>query len=537
MLPEIRDHARLSATFRWRLPERFSIAEAICDRFARREPDRPAILLKRPGVALDITTYGELRRRSLALAAALAKRGLGRGDRIAVLLPQGPEAIVAHVAASRLGAVAMPLALAFGPDALSYRLADSGTRAIVTTAAGLAKLREIAEPLPALETVVSVDGADEDALDYAALTATGEAPPEIALGPDDPALMIYTSGTTGPPKGALHGGRVLIGHLPGFRLTHDFLPRPDDRAWTPADWAWAGGLLNLAMPALHYGVPLVAQPTTKFEPEAAFALMDEAKLRNVFVPPTALRLMSAVERPRERHRFALRSAVSAGEQLGEATFLWAKEALGLTVNEVYGQTECNYVLSSAAALGVSKPGAIGKATPGAEVALFAADGRRCGPGEPGEIRVRQPHPVTFLKYWGKPEATTEKFDGEWLLTGDQAVMDEDGYVRFVGREDDVITSSGYRIGPGEIEDCLSRHPAVALAAVVGKPDAVRTSIVKAFVQLKPGVEGGPELVDEIKAFVRTRLSSHEYPREVVFVPELPLTTTGKVIRRLLRERE
>jgi len=366
--------------------------------------------------------------------------------------------------------------------------------------------------------------------------AGGEVPPADTT-PDDPALMIYTSGTTGPPKGALHGGRVLLGHGPGFRLTHDGFPKAGDRGWTPADWAWAGGLLNLMMPCLFDGVAVVAQPTVKFDPEAAFALIAEADIRNAFIPPTALRLMAQADDPRARHPgMKLRTLVSAGERLVEASYDWARRALGVPVNEVYGQTECNYVLASVAALGISKPGFTGKPVPGHEVALFDADGRRCGPGEQGEIRVRAPDPVMFLEYWGQPEATRRKVEDGWLVTGDQAVMDADGFFRFVGRDDDVITSAGYRIGPSDIEDCLARHPAVALSAVVGKPDEIRTEIVKAFVQLKPGHAGDDALAEELKLFVRTRLSHHEYPREIEFVGELPLTTTGKLIRRLLRER-
>ena len=521
--------------FRWDLPQTFNIAEAICDRWALDEPDRVAILTKRPGEALVPTTYGELRAASQALAAALARRGVARGDRVAVFLPQGPEAAIAHVAVSRLGAVAMPLALAFGPDAVAFRLRDAGARAVLTCGAGLEKIREIEEPLPDLTVTVSTDGADGDALDWSALIDEGGEVPPPDTTPDDPALMIYTSGTTGAPKGALHGGRVLLGHVPGFRLTHDGFPRTGDLGWTPADWAWAGGLLNLMMPCLHDGVAVVAQPVTKFDPEAAFALIGEAGVRNAFIPPTALRMMAQVEDSKGRFpAMGLRTLVSAGERLGEASFEWALETFGTPVNEVYGQTECNYVLASFAALGVSRAGFTGKPVPGHEVAVFGADGRRCAPGEQGEIRVKAPDPVTFLKYWGQPQATAAKFDGEWLLTGDQAVVNEEGYFRFVGRDDDVITSAGYRIGPSDVEDCLSRHPAVALAAVVGKPDELRTEIVKAFVQLKPGVSGDAALGEELKRFVRLRLSHHEYPREVEFVDALPLTTTGKIIRRLLR---
>ena len=529
---------RLRETFRWGLPRTFNVAEAICDRWARAEPDRVAVLTKRPDVALAATTYGALRRESLALAAALRSRGVGRGDRVAILLPQGAEAVAAHLAISRLAGVAMPLALAFGPDAVSFRLRDAGACALITCAAGLAKLREISEAVPDLAVVVSTDGADGDALGYHALIAAGGDVPPADTTPDDPALMIYTSGTTGPPKGALHAGRVLLGHVPGFKLTHDGFPKDGDLAWTPADWAWAGGLLNLMMPALHEGVPVLAQPSTKFDPEGAFALMEEAGVRNAFIPPTALRLMAQVKDPGARWpNLRLRTLVSAGEKLGEASFGWARAALGVPVNEVYGQTECNYVLASAAALGVSRAGFAGKPFPGHDVRLFDAEGRECGPGEPGEICVRRPDPVMFLRYWNQPEATEQKYRGEWLRTGDQAVRDGDGYFAFVGRDDDVITSSGYRIGPNDIEDCLVRHPAVALAAAVGKPDEMRTEIVKAFVQLKPGLQASEALAEELKRFVRGRLSAHEYPREVAFVDELPLTTTGKIIRRALRERD
>jgi acetyl-CoA synthetase len=317
-------------------------------------------------------------------------------------------------------------------------------------------------------------------------------------------------------------------------MPHEFMPQPGDLAWTPADWAWAGGLLNMLLPALHFGIAVVARPVTRFEPEEAYRLMAEMGIRNAFVPPTALRMLRSVESPRARFDLKLRTVAAAGETLGAETLHWGREALGLTINEAYGQTECNLVLASCAAIGISRPGCIGKAVPGHEVAIIRADGSVCKAGEEGQIAVRRPDPVMFLGYWNRPEATAEKFIGDWMTTGDQGVQDSDGYIRFIGRDDDVITSSGYRIGPGEIEDCLLKHPAVSLAAVVGKPDPLRTEIVKAFVVLKAGHEGSPALVRELQAFVRARLSAHEYPREITFRDELPLTTTGKIIRRLLR---
>jgi acetyl-CoA synthetase len=383
--------------------------------------------------------------------------------------------------------------------------------------------------------VWSIDGSADDAEDFHAMLARAASNfTPVATTPDDPALMVYTSGTTGPPKGALHAHRVLLGHLPGIEFPHEFLPQPGDRFWTPADWAWAGGLLNVLLPGLHYGVPVVAQKFDKFDPEQAFAVMAKMGVRNAFIPPTALRMLRSVPRPNANVR--LRSVGSGGEALGAETYEWGKSALGITINEFYGQTECNLVLASCAAIDVSRPGAIGKPVPGHRVAVIRPDGSRCAAGELGQIVIERPDPVMFLQYWGKPDATREKFIGEWMTTGDQGVTDADGYVAFVGRDDDVITSSGYRIGPTEIEDCLIRHPAVALAAVVGKPDALRTEIVKAFIVLKSGHPPSQALAADIQGFVKTRLSAHEYPREVAFIDEMPMTTTGKVIRRLLRQR-
>ncbi|MBK9081106.1 MAG: AMP-binding protein [Rhizobiales bacterium] len=536
MLPDARDYATLVSAFRWAIPPRFNMGVAVTDAWAARAPDRPAILEAGADFSLKATTYGELSRRSNRLANVLRRLGVRPGERVAILLPQSADVVVAHAAVYKLGAVALPLAALFGVEALDYRLRDAGVGVVITNAAGVAKLAPVRTGLPGL-AVLSVDGADGTALglpEEMAKAAPDFAP--VATGPDDPALMIYTSGTTGPPKGALHGHRVLLGHLPGVEFAHEFTPRPGDRFWTPADWAWAGGLLNALLPSLYFGVPVVARKAEKFDPEEAFALMARTGVRNAFVPPTALRLLRAVERPRQRFGFDLRSVASAGEALGAETFAWAREALGLTVNEIYGQTECNLVLGSCAAIGVSRPGAIGKPVPGHEAEVIRADGSLADVEEIGQIAIRRPNPVMFLSYWNQPEATATKFLGDWMLTGDQGVRDGEGYVRFLGRDDDVITSSGYRIGPGEIEDCLLRHPAVALAAVVGKPDPLRTEIVKAFIVARPGVRTGPDLVDELKSYVRTRLAAHEYPREIEFVASLPMTTTGKIIRRELRDR-
>src|SRR5215475_8860768 len=535
VLPRVKDYDSLYSQFRWQVPARYNIGGDVCDRWAEKEPDRLAILHARPDGRDDHVTHGWLRDTSNRLANALRAHGIGRGDRVSILLPQLPDVAAIHIAVYKLGAVALPLAVLFGADALSYRLQNSGAKALITNAWGVERIAEIRNDLPALKLVLSLDGPADGALGFAdELSRASSDFTPIDTSPDDPAMMVYTSGTTGQPKGALHGHRVLIGHFPGVETHHDFLPQPGDRLWTPADWAWAGGLLNVLLPGLHYGVPVVAQKFDKFDPEQAFAVMAKMGVRNAFIPPTALRMLRSVPRPHANVR--LRSVGSGGEALGAETYEWGKSVLGIAINEFYGQTECNLVLASCAAIDVSRPGAIGKPVPGHRVAVIRPDGSPCAAGELGQIAIKRPDPVMFLQYWGKGDATREKFIGEWMTTGDQGVIDADGYVTFVGRDDDVITSSGYRIGPTEIEDCLIRHPAVALAAVVGKPDAVRTEIVKAFIVLKSGHAPSEALAADIQGFVRTRLSAHEYPREVAFIDEMPMTTTGKVIRRLLRQR-
>jgi acetyl-CoA synthetase len=540
MLPQSRRYEDIVREFRWHIPAHFNIGVEVCDRWAARDPGKLAV------VAVDGTgrahqvSYGWLRETSNRLANALSAYGVTRGDRIAILLPQVPEVAAIHIAVYKLGAIALPLATLFGTDAIAYRLQNSGAKALVTTVQGLAKLAEFgrtADELADLQLVLSLDGTADGALDFHGTLARASSDfTPAATEADAPALMVYTSGTTGQPKGALHAHRVLLGHMPGIELPHDFFPQPGDRFWTPADWAWAGGLLDCLLPSLYCGVPVVARRFDKFDPEEAFALMARHGVRNAFIPPTALRMLRAVSDPRGRYDVRLRSVGSGGEALGAETLEWGRSALGLAINEFYGQTECNLVVGSCAAIGLMRAGCMGKPIPGHTVSVVQSDGQPAKPGEVGQIVVRRPDPVMFLEYWGQPQATSDKFIGDWMTTGDQGMVDDDGYFSFVGRDDDVITSAGYRIGPTEIEECLIKHPAVALAAVIGKPDPLRTEIVKAFVVLRPNHSPSDDLADEIQGFVRTRLSAHEYPREIAFIDEMPMTATGKVIRRVLRAR-
>ncbi len=525
LLPPAGSHEELRQAFRWEIPARCNIADEACDRWVG--SGRTALIHLHDSGAVETISFDELHRRACRLANVLEARGIGRGDRIGVLLPQCPEAAVAHIAAYRMGAIAVPLFLLFGEEALQYRLADCAAAALVTDEAGLAKLEPVRDRLPALRCILGPDLPVQ-------MARAKDSHPCAATGPDDPALIIYTSGTTGSPKGALHGHRVLRGHLPGVELPQERFPQPGDLFWTPADWAWIGGLLDVLLPSLFHGVPVLAHRMQKFDPEFAFHLMARHGVRNAFLPPTALKMMRGVPSPR-RFGHRIRSIGSGGETLGAEILEWGRSAFGVMVNEFYGQTECNLVVSNCAGLFPVKPGSMGRAVPGHEVAILGEDGAPLPPGEEGAISIRAPDPVMFLGYWNRPEETAEKFRGEWLVTGDRGIADADGHFFFVGREDDVITSAGYRIGPGEVEDFLLSHPAVLSAAVIGLPDRLRTERVTAVVVPRPGVTPTPALAAEIQDFVRTRLAAHLYPRQVEFADALPLTATGKIMRGVLRK--
>jgi acetyl-CoA synthetase len=536
MLPSASTYDQLRARFRWRIPDYYNIGVDVCDRWAAREPGRLALIDVREAGDRHFT-YAELRALSNQTANVLRAQGVARGDGVGVLLPQAAETAYAHVAIYKLGGIAIPLFTLFGAEALEHRLANSGTVAAITNAQGAAKLAGLRDRLPALKIVLSIDGASDGALDFHALRAAQAVDFEpVKTRADDPALIIYTSGTTGLPKGALHAHRVLLGHLPGVEMSHDFLPQPGDRIWTPADWAWIGGLLDVLLPALHHGVPVIARRFEKFTGEAAFELIRNYGVRNAFLPPTALKIMRAAADPAKGRQVEMRSVASGGETLGAELLDWGRKVLGVTINEFYGQTECNMIVSSCAAIMDAVPGVMGRPVPGHELAVIDDSGEAVPPGMHGMIAVKRPDPVMFLRYWQDEEATRRKFIGDWLLTGDQGLREPDGRIRFVGRDDDIINSAGYRIGPGEIEDCLMRHPAVEMAAAVGKPDAARGEIVKAYVVLNEGHVPGDGLARELAEHVKARLAAHEYPRQVEFVDALPLTTTGKIIRRELRDR-
>lgn len=548
--------------FRWHVPARFNLAEACCARWARETPGATALVCEREGAATAVVhSYAELERAASRLAQALRRLGVARGDRVALVLPQRFETAAAHMAIYKLGAVAMPLSMLFGPDALEYRLQHSGARVALVDEGGIDNLLAARAACPGLETVLAVGGATgRGDLDWVCALAVERedtfAPADTAA--DDAAVLIYTSGTTGPPKGALMPHRALIGNLSGFVASQNWFPQDDAVFWSPADWAWTGGLMDALLPTLYFGRPIVGFQG-RFHPERAFDLMERHGVTHTFLFPTALKqMMKAVPKPRERFPgLRLRAVMSAGEAVGDAVFAYGQEALGVTINEMFGQTEVNYVVGNcAASLGAdgrpapgwpARPGSMGRPYPGHRIAVIDDDGRECPRGTPGDVAVHRrdrhghPDPVFFLGYWGNEAATRAKFTGDpgdsWCRTGDTAVMDEDGYLWYQGRSDDVFKAAGYRIGPSEIENCLVKHPAVANAAVVPKPDAERGAVVKAYVVLAPGVQGDAALVEALQRHVKGQLAPYEYPKEIEFIDALPMTTTGKVQRRVLRLQE
>jgi acetyl-CoA synthetase len=529
--------------FRWQVPDRFNLGWNCCGQWA---PDRTRFALYWEDESGETRAYSfwDIQREANRLSNALAALGVVRGERVAILLPQRPETAIAYIAIFQMGAIALPLSHLFGPEALEYRMQNSEACAAIVEPTTIANLWAVKDRLPALKVVIGVGGAVEAGVHPwgELLARAGSRFACIDTHANDPALIVYTSGTTGPPKGALKAHRVLLGNIPGFVHSHDFFPQPGDMFWSPADWAWTGGLMDALLPTWHFGQPILGY-RGRFDADRAYYLIEKYGVRNAFLFPTALKLMmKAMPEPRQRYQINLRSIMSGGESVGVTVFEWAREQLGVTINEIFGQTEINYVVGNCQAAWPVKPGAIGRPYPGHRVAIIDEHGAEVPRGELGEIAVMRsvdgvPDPVFFLEYWKNPDATRAKFIGDWGCTGDQGRMDEDGYIWYQGRSDDVIKSSGYRIGPAEIESCLVKHPAVANAAVIGKPDEARGAIIKAFIVLQPGQSASKQLEEDIRQHVRGRLAPYEYPREIEFIDALPMTTTGKVQRKQLRQRE
>ncbi len=530
-------YEEVCGNFKWEIPKYYNIGVDVCDKWAL-DQKRLALIYIDPQGREQKYTFRDLRDLSNQLANTLKANHINRGDRVGILLSQRPETLISHIAIYKLGAIAVQLLTLFGPDAIEFRLQDSRAKAVITDKANLPKICGIKERLPCLELIIAVDGGKaEGTMDFWKGLATGSRYfTPFKTKPEDPALIIYTSGTTGQPKGTLHGHRLLPGILPGFEFFHNLFPQQGDLMWTPLDWGYIGGSYDALFPTLHHGYPVLAYRPRKFDPEEAFYMMAKHGVRNLMAVPTVLRMMMhTVKHPRERYDIRLRSITAGGETLGQELCAWTRENLGVDINEQYGQTECDLVVGCCSEVMKIVPGAIGRAVPGHIVEIISEDGRIAGPDKLGEIAVKAPDPVMFLGYWNNPRATQQKFIGDWMRTGDYGRKDNGGNFWFSGRKDDIIESGGFRIGPGEVEDCLMKHPAVALVGVIGVADPVRGEIVKAFILPKAGVTPNKALEQSLKDHVKNNLEAHAYPREVAFVDEMPRTKTGKILRNELRK--
>lgn len=538
------DYDALVEAFEWDVPPQFNMAKYCCDRWAG-ERGRVALFAETAdGESRRTVTYWQLRNAANRLANHLAERGIRAGDRVGVNVPQKPETVLAHIATWKLGAVSVPLSTLFGPDAIGYRLSDAGAAACIVDGSNVDALREArADTDLNLRTVLTVDVPDpaaDEADIWTAIESHDRDFETVETTADHDAVLIYTSGTTGDPKGVRHAHRMLLGHLPLFLTTFCNVELGDkDVFWTPAEWAWIASLFDVVIPGLYYGRPVVSHHREQFDPTAAFDVIERYGVTNYFAPPTALRMMMQVDPDADVS--SVRVVASGGESLGTSIVEWAREVFeGAVVHEGYGQTEANMIVGDCTALTEFREGTIGRAGPGHEIAIVDPETAEPSvpPGEIGEIAVRyEGDPVCFMEYWGKPEKTAEKVQNGWLLTEDLGVLDEDGYLTFHSRTDDVIISAGYRIGPVEVEESLATHPAVADAGVIGIPDDERGEVPKAFVVLAPAYEPHDDLVADLQQHVKDRLAAYEYPREIAFLDELPKTTTGKVRRASLRLRE
>jgi acetyl-CoA synthetase len=557
------------AQFRWQVPAHFNIAHACAARWASHShsANRVAVITHRAGAPPLTHSFAQLQAAAHALSHVLAQQGVQAGDRVAVVLPQRFETVVAYMAIWQIGAVVMPLSQLFGPEALQYRLHDSEAVLAVVDAVSSVTLADLKSSCPALRCCIGMDaGSGDVAFDGQDNVAIQEWPVYPSLA-HDPAVLIYTSGTTGPPKGALIPHRALIGNLSGFvcsqnwfgfsptarsHFDHAGLPQGSHAVmWSPADWTWTGGLMDALLPSLYFGRPIVAW-AGRFSAELAFGLLQQQRVTHTFLFPTALKaMMKAYPHPATQFQLDVQAIMSAGEAVGDAVFAYCRDELGVTVNEMFGQTEVNYIVGNCAmngdtADGVGWParaGSMGRAYPGHRVAVIDEEGKECAVGVPGDVALHRldqhgdPDPIFFLGYWNQPEATARKYTGDWCRTGDLATRDAEGYLWYQGRADDVFKAAGYRIGPSEIENCLVKHASVANAAVVPKPDAERGNLVKAYVVLSAGFAASDALVQELQQHVRGLLAPYEYPKEIEFIAALPMTTTGKVQRRVLRLKE
>ena len=566
------DYVRLHSAFGWEVPAQFNIAQVCSGRWAHDPSTASRVAVRTYSAAGEPLTYSyaQLQSQANRLSNALRALGVCNGDRVAIVMPQRFETAVAYMAVLQLGAVAVPLSMLFGPDALAFRLQDSDAAVVLADPSALPAVQAARATCPAVQTCIRMGAGSARAageLDYADLVAPAAVEFScVDTASEAPAVLIYTSGTTGNPKGALIPHRALLGNLSGFICSQNGLGSDADakvahRAvfWSPADWAWTGGLMDALLPTLYFGCTIVAS-SARFDAELALRLMGHCGVTHTFLFPTAIKAMMKAfagcpgTTVKQQFNLVLQACMSAGEAMGDAVFSYCEQQLGIVPNEMFGQTEINYIVGNSARHWPPRPGSMGMGYPGHRVAVLDAAGQECAPNVVGEVALHRrdvhgnPDPIFFLGYWKNPAATDDKFTGEWCRTGDLALRDAQGYFWYQGRADDVFKSAGYRIGPGEIENCLVKHAAVLNAAVVPKPDAQRGAVVKAYVVIAPDwlsaqAERQPlgalhqRLTVELQNHVKGLLAPYEYPKEIEFIDALPMTSTGKVQRRVLRLQE
>ncbi|WP_247747326.1 acyl-CoA synthetase [Alkalihalobacillus sp. BA299] len=518
-------------TFDWNVNEKFNMANECCDRWAE-DPNRIAILWEDELGNKDTWTYRRMKEESNRMANALVSLGVNKGDRVAGLLGKDMELIITVLATWKIGAVYVPLFTAFGPEAIKYRLNDAGCKILVTNEEQEQKFAGLEIP----SQIILTDGLSSNGLSFWDFIQTFS--PEYTIEPTDvmdPCVIQYTSGSTGMPKGALWAHKLLISSYPYVKYAIGV--EEEDTFFGGADLGWAFGLVNCTFVPLSFGTTILVYKGP-FKVKKTYQLLEEYKVTNFAYAPTAYRMMMAAGSELvKQHTFKVKKFSSAGEPLNAEVVRFFKENFGRAIYDHYGATETGMIVNNFNVTDmVVKPGSMGLPTPGYNITLLDENGNSVNSGEVGQIVIdTTAFPYFFLGYWNDPKKTAEKIRGKWFWSGDLALQDEDGYFWFQGRSDDIISSAGYRIGPFEVESSLIEHPAVSEAAVVGKPDESKGEIVKAYVVLSSTYQSSDELAQELSAFVKAKLSKHQYPREVEFVDSLPKTQSGKIQRFLLRK--
>jgi acetyl-CoA synthetase len=534
------DYEELYEAFEWQVPEQFNIAQETSERW--RDDDRLALVATNESRREKRYTYAEIDRAANRLANAFVADGIEPGDRIAVTGRQLPAVPIGHLAAWKCGAVTVPVSPLLGTDGLAYRLRDAASTAAVVGDELLETLAELDSRPSTLETVYAADCEPDPDLAAACslearLDGTSETFDSVTTAPSDPASVFYTSGSTGDPKGVVLPHRTLLGVLPSFlTLKCDLDLSETDRLWTTSEWSWIA-LYTTVFTSWFYGVPVLAYDRGAFDADAVWAFLADYEVTSLSAPPAALRRLRDATSSRSVE--SVRVVFSGGSLLRESTVEWARRAFApVSVHVSYGLTEAACIAGNCEAL--ERPyrsGAIGVPQPGHEIRLLdpdAGDGDAVPSGEVGEIALRAASdPACMDRYWEKPEKTREALRDGWLHTNDLARRTSDDYLEYVGRADEVIISSGYRIGPREIEESLDTHDAVEAVAVIGILDPERGEIPKAVVVPADGYEPSEPLRESLQQHAKRRLALYEYPREIEFATELPTTSTGKIKRDAL----